>query len=62
MLDGTEPRDRATELVQVECFKWGLVGHTSRSMEDSINGSDLNCGDLDQEVSEEKNISMWPRD
>jgi hypothetical protein len=31
-------------------------------MEDSGAEGDLNCGDLAQEVSEEKNISMWPKD
>jgi hypothetical protein len=30
-------------------------------MEDFVTGSDLNCVDLDQEVSEEKNFNMWPR-
>ena len=31
-------------------------------MEDSDTEGDLNCGGLAQEVSEEKNISMWPKD
>ena len=42
----------------VECFKWGFMSHTSRSMEDSGAEADLNCGGLDQEVSEEKTINM----
>ena len=40
-------------------FKPYLMGRTSRSMEDSGAENDLNC--RDQEVSEEKNVSMWPR-
>jgi hypothetical protein len=31
-------------------------------MEDSDTEGDLNCGGLAQEISEEKNFSMWPRD
>ena len=31
-------------------------------MEDSGAEDDLNCGSLDQEISKEKNVSMWPRD
>ena len=38
------------------------MGHTSMIREDRGAESDLNCGCLDQEVSEEKNVSMWPRD
>ena len=34
----------------VECFKWGLMGHPSRIMEDFVAGSDLNCVDLAQEI------------
>lgn len=45
----------------VESFKWGLMGHPSRSLKDSGAEDDLNCGDLDLEVSEE-NICMWPRE
>jgi hypothetical protein len=45
----------------VQCFKWGLVGHISRSMGGSGTEGDLNCGGLAQEVSEE-NMSMLPRD
>ena len=44
------------------CFKWGLMGHPSWSMADSGTEGDLNCGGLAQEVSEEKNFNMWPRD
>ena len=43
----------------MECFKWGLIGHTIKSMEAE---GDLNCGSLAQEVSEEKDCSMLPRD
>jgi hypothetical protein len=45
----------------MECFKWGLMSHVSRNMEDFVAVSDLNCADLTQEVSMEKNFSMWPR-
>ena len=31
-------------------------------MKDLVAKSDLNCTDLAQEVSVEKNFSMWPRD
>lgn len=44
----------------MECFKHSFMGHTSRSMEDSSAEDNLNCGD--QEVSEEKNVSVWPKD
>ena len=30
-------------------------------MEDSSTECDLNCRYLDQEISEEKNVNMWPR-
>ena len=46
----------------VECFKWGLMDHPSRNMEDFGAETDLNCVDLVQEVSAEKNVNMWPRD
>ena len=36
--------------------------HTSRNMGDSDVGGDLNCGGLAQEVSEEKNFNILPRD
>ena len=39
-----------------ECFKWSLMGHASRNMEDS-DGGDLNCRSPAQDVSEGKNIS-----
>jgi hypothetical protein len=42
----------------VEGFKWGLMGHPSRSMEDCAE-SDLNCAGLAQV---EMNFSMYPRD
>ena len=41
----------------VDCFKWGLMGHPSRNMEDFVAGSDLNSEDLIQEVSVE-NFNM----
>ena len=46
----------------MECFKWGLMDHPSRNMEDFVSESDLKCADLAQEVSVEKNFSMWHRD
>ena len=46
----------------MECFKWGLMGYSSRNMEDFVAESDLNCADLAQEVSVEKNFILWPRD
>jgi hypothetical protein len=46
----------------VECFKWGLMGYSSRNMEDFVAESDLNCAELAQKVSVKKNFSMWPRD
>ena len=30
----------------VECFKWSLMGHPSRNMEDFVAEGDLNCGSL----------------
>jgi hypothetical protein len=42
----------------VECFKWSLMGHPTRNMEDFVTGSNLNCVDLAQEISKEKNFSM----
>ena len=45
----------------MECFKWGLMGHPSRTMEDFVTESDLNYLDLVQEISVE-NFNMWPRD
>ena len=46
----------------MECFKWGLMGYPRRNMEDFVAMSDLNCADLSQEVSVEKNFSMWAGD
>ena len=43
------------------CFKGCLRVHSSRSMEDSGPKSYLNCRDLAEEVSEEKNFNMLPR-
>jgi hypothetical protein len=46
----------------VEFFKWALMSYSSRNMEDSAAQGDLNCADLAQVVSVEKNLRMWPRD
>ena len=46
----------------VEYFKWDLIGYLNRYMEDFVAENDLNCVDLAQEVSAEKNVNMWPRD
>ena len=43
----------------VECFKKSLMCCPSRTMEDFVTESDLNCVDLAQEVSVE-NLNMWP--
>lgn len=40
----------------MECFKWGLVSHTSRSMGDSSAEGYLSSEDLAQEVSEKDNF------
>ena len=37
------------------------MGHTSRELENSGAEVDFNCGSLGEEVSEKKNVSMWPR-
>jgi hypothetical protein len=39
-----------------------LMSHPRRNMEDFVAVSDLNCADLTQEVSMEKNFSIWHRD
>jgi hypothetical protein len=46
----------------VECFKCGLMDHPTGNMEDYVAGSDLNCVDLFQEISKEKNFRMWYKD
>jgi hypothetical protein len=46
----------------VECFKWSLMGHPSRNMEDFVAGSDLNYINLAQEISKEKNFRLWHKD
>jgi hypothetical protein len=38
----------------VECFNWGSMGHSSRSMEDNIPESLFKYEDIAQEVSEKK--------
>ena len=45
----------------VEYFKWSLIGHTIRSKEDSGTMVDLNWKGMSQEVSENKNCFMLPR-
>ena len=47
----------------MECLKYYLMDHTSRSMEGSGVKCDLmNWPGMNQEVSEEKNFSMLSRD
>ena len=46
----------------VEYFKNCLMGHNSRSMENRDTKNYLNCQEFSQDVSEEKNFSMLPRD
>jgi hypothetical protein len=43
------------------CFKWGLMSQHSKNMWNFVTMGDLNCEELAQEVSVEKNFSMWPR-
>jgi hypothetical protein len=45
----------------VECYKFSLMDHDSKNMEDIGVESNLNSGGLAQEVSK-KNVSIWPRD
>jgi hypothetical protein len=45
----------------MECYKWGLMGQSLKSMEDTVAVGDLNSEDFIQEVSEEKNFSLFPR-
>ena len=45
----------------MECFKLGLMDYPSRNREDYVAECDMNCADLAQEVSKEKNFNMWPR-
>ena len=47
-------------LKALECFKWGIMGHIL--VEGQWCKNDLNCGVLAQDVSEEKNFSIWPWD
>ena len=47
----------------LEHFNYCLMDHINRNMEGSGAECDLmNCGGLDQNVSEDKNFSMLPRD
>lgn len=43
------------------CFKWYLMFHKIRFMEDNHVESDFNCGGLSQKISAEKNCSMYLR-
>ena len=45
----------------VECFKWGLMSDSSRSMEDTGTESEVDYDGLVWEVSEEKNVK-WDSD
>ena len=38
-----------------EHYRWGLLGHTNRSIEDKGADGDLNYGGLAQEISEVNN-------
>jgi hypothetical protein len=46
----------------VEGFRFSLMSCPSRNVADFVAEGDLNCADLAQEVSVEKNFSMWHRD
>lgn len=46
----------------VECCKWGLMGHSSRNMEDSRAESNLDYGGSAQEISEGIEINKCPED
>lgn len=46
---------------QMDVLIWCLTIHASRSMEDRVSGSDLNCGGLVQEFPEKNNINIWHR-
>jgi hypothetical protein len=46
----------------VGCFKWDLMDHPSRNIEDFVAGSNLNCVDLAQEISKERNFRTWHKD
>ena len=47
---------------EMRYFKPDLMSNLSRSMEGSDVEGDLNCGGLNQEVSEEKNVSKLAKD
>lgn len=46
----------------VECCKQSLVGHPSKSLEDSSAESNVNYGGLAQYVSEGNSIKIWATD
>lgn len=43
---------------QLDVLSWCLMIHASRSIEDRVSGSELNCGGLAQEFSEKNNINI----
>jgi hypothetical protein len=45
-----------------EQFKWGLMGHCSRKMEDCGAEGNVDTGGLAPDVLKESNINLWPRD
>ena len=46
----------------VKYFLWGLMGFTRSSIKDSDAENNVDYDSPAQEVSEEKNVSLWPRD
>ena len=45
----------------MECFKWGLIVHPSKNIENSAAEGYLNCRNMTREFSKEKNVSVWHR-
>lgn len=45
----------------VKCFNHCLIGHTNKSMEGSGAKTDMSCGGLVQDVSEEKRLLQTAR-
>ena len=46
----------------VECFKWDLMHHLNRSMEDIGAGGDLKCGGLAQGCQRRRILECLPKD
>jgi len=46
----------------VESLKWGLIACPRKNIEDFVAANDLNCADLTQEISVEKQFCMWHGD